>query len=96
MIALLTLRPWQPSKLALEIGLSRPATSRQLHLLRDAGLIAVRRQYVDRRRLVYFIEPQRLGQIAAWLAGTEVGRAFAQAPPGHPTPQPPDRGDSSV
>jgi DNA-binding transcriptional ArsR family regulator len=70
----------QPSKIAQEIGRSRPATSRQLRLLREAGLISVRRHYVDGRRVVYFIEPRRLGQIAAWLAGTEVARAFPQDP----------------
>jgi hypothetical protein len=40
----------------------------------------VRRNYVDRRRLVYLIEPRRLGQITSWLAGTEVGRAFPTTP----------------
>lgn len=25
---------------------------------------------------MYFIDPPKLGQITAWLAGTEVGRAF--------------------
>jgi len=80
-VALIALGMGQPSKLGREIGLSRPATSRQLRLLRDAGLIAVRPSYLDRRRRVYFIEPRRLGQITAWLAGTEVGRAFPDAYP---------------
>ena len=79
-VALLALGLGQPSKLAKEIGLSRPATSRQLRLLQSAGLILVRQHYFDRRRLVYFIEPRRLGQITAWLAGTEVGRAFPTTP----------------
>lgn len=65
-----------PSKIAKEIGRSRPATSRQLRLLREAGLISARHDYADGRRVVYYIEPRKLGQIAAWLAGTEVGRAF--------------------
>ena len=75
-VALLAIRERQPSKLAAAIGLSRPATSRQLRLLREAGLISVKRYFVDRRRSVYFIDPRRLGQITAWLAGTEVGRVF--------------------
>ena len=79
-VALLALGQGQPSKLAAELGLSRPAIARQLRLLQHAGLVSVRRHYVDRRRLVYFIEPKRLGQITAWLAGTEVGRAFPQVP----------------
>jgi len=70
----------RPSKLAIELGLSRPATSRQLRPLHDAGLICSRSSYVDRRMVVYYIEAGRPGQIAAWLAGTEVGRAFPPAP----------------
>lgn len=76
LVALLALGVAGPAMLAIEVGLSRPAVSRQLGLLRDAGLISVRTGYVDRRRRLYFIEPRRLGQITAWLAGTEVGRAF--------------------
>ncbi|MDP8904022.1 MAG: ArsR family transcriptional regulator [Chloroflexota bacterium] len=80
-VALLALGHRRPSKLASEIGLSRPATSRQLRLLAQAGLVCTRRGYVDRRMVVYYIDPQRLGQITAWLAGTEVGRAFPRPPP---------------
>jgi len=79
-VALLALGVGQPSKIALEIGRSRPATSRQLRLLHKAGLISVRHHYVDGRRVVYFIDPKRHGQITAWLAGTEVGRAFPPTP----------------
>ena len=81
-VALLALGFGRPSKVATAIGLSRPATSRQLRSLRQAGLIAARRHFVDRRRVVYFIDPRRLGQITAWLAGTEVGRAFPPDPQG--------------
>ena len=90
-VALIALGHGRPSKLATEIGLSRPATSRQLRLLLRAGLITSRRGYVDRRQVVYYIGPVRLGQIAAWLAGTEVGRAFPQS-----APEPPDTADSSA
>jgi DNA-binding transcriptional ArsR family regulator len=79
-VSLLALGKGEPSKVASELGLSRPAVSRQLRLLQEAGLVSVRRHYLDGRRLVYFIEPRRLGQIAAWLAGTEVGRAFPNRP----------------
>jgi DNA-binding transcriptional ArsR family regulator len=90
-VSLLALGVGQPSKIAKEIGRSRPATTRQLRLLHKAGLISVRRQYVDGRRVFYFIEPRRLGQITAWLAGTEVGRAF----PPTPRDNGPDPSDSS-
>jgi DNA-binding transcriptional ArsR family regulator len=73
-IAFLALRPQRPSVVAAEIGLSRAATSRQLHLLQDAGLIEVRRPYHDRRSRMYAIDLQARGRIIAWLAGTEIGR----------------------
>ncbi len=82
----------QPSMIAREIGRSRPATSRQLRLLREAGLISVRQHFVDGRRVVYFIDPRRLGQITAWLAGTELARAF----PPNPREDVADPSDSSV
>ena len=91
-VALLALGVGQPSMVAREIGRSRPATSRQLRILRKAGLISVRHHYVDGRRVVYFIEPRRLGQITAWLAGTEVGRAF----PPTPRDDVPDPSDSAA
>jgi DNA-binding transcriptional ArsR family regulator len=37
-MGLIALHPRRPSGIAAEIGLSRPATSRQLRLLREAGL----------------------------------------------------------
>lgn len=91
-VALLALGVGQPSMVAREIGRSRPATSRQLRILHKAGLISVRHHYVDGRRVVYFIEPRRLGQITAWLAGTEVGRAF----PPTPRDDVPDPSDSAA
>jgi predicted transcriptional regulator len=91
-VALLALEDRRPSKLAEVIGLSRPATTRQLRLLQRAGLIESRRSYVDRRKVTYYITPQRLGQIAAWLAGTEVGRAF----PAPGSTGPPTADDSSA
>jgi DNA-binding transcriptional ArsR family regulator len=72
-IALLALRPRRPSAIAKEIGLSPPATSRQLKLLRDAGLVRAQRSPIDGRTYRYSIEPQRHGAITAWLAGTGIG-----------------------
>lgn len=105
-IGLLALRERQPSKIATEIGLSRPATTRQLRLLERAGLVERRRSYLDGRSFTYYIDFRRLGPITAWLAGTEVGRQFPTAPPyGLPRPslypapsstQTPDSTDSSA
>jgi DNA-binding transcriptional ArsR family regulator len=76
-IALLAIRPLRPTTIAREIGLSRPAVSRHLRLLRENGLVERRRSFVDGRSLVYRIAPGQLGPIAAWLAGTSVGRPLA-------------------
>lgn len=78
-IAALALRPRKPSSLAVEIGLSRPATTRQLRLLADAGLINATRSSVDRRAMLYSIDPHRHGPIIAWLAGTEIARPTTDA-----------------
>jgi DNA-binding transcriptional ArsR family regulator len=73
-VALLAIRPLRPRTVATEIGLSRPATSRQLHLLRDAGLIRSTWSPVDGRGRLYALDPKTHGSITAWLAGTNVGR----------------------
>lgn len=72
-VAILALRPSRPSTIAREIGLSRPATSRQLGILRDAGLIARVPSRIDGRSWVYRLDGRATGRITAWLAGTEVG-----------------------
>jgi DNA-binding transcriptional ArsR family regulator len=68
-IAALALRPLRPSTLAAEIGLSRRDTLRQLEVMAEAGLVRSRRSYIDRRAVLYSIEPAMQGQITAWLAG---------------------------
>lgn len=70
-VAALAIRPRRPSSLAAEIGLSRPAMTRQLHLLEDAGLIRASRFTMDRRVVLFAIDPRMHGRITAWLAGTE-------------------------
>jgi DNA-binding transcriptional ArsR family regulator len=75
-VGLLAIRPRRPSSLAAELGLSRPATTRQLHLLRDAGLIVVTRSYADRRVLLYRLNPSTQGAITAWLVGTDIGAPY--------------------
>ena len=76
-IATLAICPRRPSNVARAIGLSRPATSRQLHLLHEAGLVVVNRSLHDGRVLIYRLDPRAHGPITAWLAGTEVARSVA-------------------
>jgi DNA-binding transcriptional ArsR family regulator len=77
-IAALALGPRRPSSLATQIGLSRPATKRHLSLLRDAGLVRTLPSYLDRRAVLYAIDPSSRGPITAWLASTEVGRPIVR------------------
>jgi DNA-binding transcriptional ArsR family regulator len=50
--------------LIAELGLSQPATSKHLRVLRDTGLVRVRK---DAQRRVYAIEPAPMADIDAWL-----------------------------
>jgi DNA-binding transcriptional ArsR family regulator len=72
-IGLLALHPRRPSAIAREIGRSRPATSRQLRLLIEAGLVRAIPSPFDGRVFLYSLHPAAHGRITAWLAGTEVG-----------------------
>lgn len=72
-VALVALRPRCPTELALELGLSRPAVSRQVSLLRKAGLVRVAISRIDRRRRVVMLDPAEQGRVMAWLAGTDIG-----------------------
>ena len=74
LIAEIALRPRRSSNLALDGGLSRPATSRQLALLRQAGLVRTGRSPRDGRVVLYMLDARAHGPITAWLAGTEIGR----------------------
>jgi DNA-binding transcriptional ArsR family regulator len=59
--------------IADHLGLSRPAVSRQLRILREAGLVRVSASWIDGRGLVYSLDPTTHGRITAWLAGTGIG-----------------------
>jgi DNA-binding transcriptional ArsR family regulator len=61
------LRPGERTvgELVAEVGLSQPATSKHLRVLREAGLVQVR---VDAQRRVYAIDPAGLAPLDAWLA----------------------------
>lgn len=47
------------------VGLSQPAVSKHLRVLREAGLVSVRR---DGQRRLYRLRPAPLAQVDAWLA----------------------------
>ena len=56
-VALIAGRVWHPADIAEAIGLSRPAVSRQLRLLNQAGLVRWRWSQLDLRSRDYFIDP---------------------------------------
>lgn len=55
--------------LAREFPVSRPAVSRHVRVLRDAGLVRLRR---DRQTLHYSINPAPLAEIDRWLSSYRV------------------------
>ncbi|HZC69498.1 MAG TPA: metalloregulator ArsR/SmtB family transcription factor [Jatrophihabitans sp.] len=52
-------------ELVADLGLSQPAVSKHLRVLREAGFVAVRG---DAQRRIYRIQPQPLRQLDEWLA----------------------------
>jgi DNA-binding transcriptional ArsR family regulator len=62
---LLLERPHLVGELTERLGLTQPGTSKHLRILREAGLVAVRK---DAQRRWYEIRPQPLAEIDAWLA----------------------------
>lgn len=61
---LLRQRPWLVGDLTKELGLSQPGTSKHLRVLREAGLVEVRR---DAQRRWYELRPEPLAEVDAWL-----------------------------
>lgn len=49
-----------------EFGISQPATSQHLRVLREAGVVTVR---ADGPRRLYRVDPQALGLVEDWLTG---------------------------
>ena len=47
------------------LAISQPGASKHLRILREAGLVSVRK---DAQRRVYRLEPEKLAELDAWLA----------------------------
>jgi DNA-binding transcriptional ArsR family regulator len=56
--------PRSVGDLVNELGLTQPGTSKHLKVLRDAGLVHVRR---DAQRRWYELRPEPLAEVDAWL-----------------------------
>ena len=61
---LLRERPRLVGELTEELGLTQPGTSKHLRVLREAGLVRVRR---DAQRRWYELDPEPLREIDQWL-----------------------------
>jgi DNA-binding transcriptional ArsR family regulator len=61
---LLRERPRLVGELTERLGQSQPGTSKHLRVLREAGLVRVRR---DAQRRWYELEPEALVEVDAWL-----------------------------
>ena len=57
--------PCPVGELTGRLGLSQPMTSKHLRVLRDAGLVVVRKEAQHR---IYAVNPARLAELEAWLA----------------------------
>ena len=64
-LELLLERPRPVGELVDRLGLSQPGTSKHLRVLREAGLVRVRR---EAQRRVYAVDPGPMAELDAWLA----------------------------
>lgn len=64
MIETLARGPATAGELAAALPIARPGVSRHLRVLREAGLVDVRR---DAQRRVYSLRPEPLAEVDAWL-----------------------------
>jgi DNA-binding transcriptional ArsR family regulator len=62
---LLREKPLSVGELVARTGLTQPGTSKHLRVLREAGLVLVRRQA---QRRMYELCPEPLAEVDAWLA----------------------------
>lgn len=64
-LSLLLERPRPVGEIVDRLGLSQPATSKHLRVLREAGLVRVRQEAQQR---IYELDPAPLAELEDWLA----------------------------
>lgn len=67
-IELLQHQPRRAGELASEVGMSRPAMSRHLRVLRTHGLVEETSDRADARARVYRLRPEPIEALSEWLA----------------------------
>lgn len=70
-VDLLSQRPHPSGALAAALGVSAPAMSRHLRLLRQSGLVEERHDGLDARVRVYTLRPEPMEELKRWLAEME-------------------------
>lgn len=64
-VEMLSARELPAGEIARRFDMTAPAVSQHLRLLREAGIITVRR---DAQRRIYALEPAGLAELDAWLS----------------------------
>jgi DNA-binding transcriptional ArsR family regulator len=64
-VEMLAVRELSSGEISRRFDMTAPAVSQHLKLLREAGLIQVRR---DAQRRIYALDPTGLAELDAWLA----------------------------
>jgi DNA-binding transcriptional ArsR family regulator len=70
-VDLLAERPRPAGELAEAVGVSAPAMSRHLRLMRETGLVEERHDGLDARVRVYSLRPGPMDDLKRWLAEME-------------------------
>lgn len=70
-VDLLRKRPRRAGELAEALGVSAPAMSRHLRLLRTAGLVERDFDTEDARATIYKLRPERFAELRTWLEQVE-------------------------
>jgi DNA-binding transcriptional ArsR family regulator len=63
--------PQNAGELSKIVGLSAPAMSRHLRLLKESGVVGETHPIYDARVRIYALRPQPLADLKAWLETTE-------------------------
>lgn len=66
-VDLLRRKPRRAGELATELGLTAPAMSRHLRILRDTGLVERAFDDDDARANIYRLRPERFAELRSWL-----------------------------
>ncbi len=70
-VDLLRERPRRASEIATTFGMSRPAMSRHLRVLRTNGLIEEKRDMSDARARVYQLRPEPIDELSTWISDVQ-------------------------